>query len=172
MDATTSGLGKRKAPPTENADDRLISAAKDVVQLIPDVCWQLVSSFASPPDVYNLSLSSKHFFRPSNNEIGDDVVIPLAALLWSSTPLFATSLLRTSLLVSLRRVLQHSKSGITLRSVLKMPEGSLIAGSTMAQACLGVLWGEGGGRRRACSKVDVDLFCSAKAAPMVRSVRR
>ena len=48
---------------------------------------------------------------------------------------------------------------------MEMPEGALIAGSTIAQACLGVLWG--GGRE----EVDVDVFCSAKAAPMVRSVR-
>lgn len=62
-------------------------------------------------------------------------------------------------------MLEKSKSGITLDDVLKMgelPEGSaLIAGSTMVAACLG----------RYDWKGDVDVYCSAKGAPQVRSVR-
>jgi len=45
----------------------------------------------------------------------------------------------------------------------------VIAGSTMVQACLGVLWGEGGEKTYGDGKSDVDIFCSAKAAPAVRS---
>jgi len=52
----------------------------------------------------------------------------------------------------------------------ELPEGSaVIAGSTMVQACLGVLWGEGGEKTYGDGKSDVDIFCSAKAAPAVRS---
>ena len=69
------------------------------------------------------------------------------------------NMVRASLLSSLKRVLDNSRSGITLDSVRALPEGALIAGSTVAQACLGVLW-----------EADVDVFCSAKAAPWVRSV--
>ena len=200
---------------------------------IPDVCWRLISSFAAPPDVYNLALSSKHFFQSGDEilvfEVGAKVMICniqsmpdlngrsgiivdatkekeqvasgripvlIAGMSKSialkpscvTSPLLATTLLRESLLSSLGRALEHSKSGITLKSVLKLPEGSLIAGSTMAQACLGVLWEKGSResrKRNAClsdfapthkpgdigcdDKVDVDVYCSARAAPQVRS---
>lgn len=88
-----------------------------------------------------------------------------------SSSVLATRLLRSSLIVSLGRVLKHSKSGITLEAALSMgdlPDGyAVIAGSTIVQTCLGVLW-EG---RYSCSPVDVDVFCSVKGAPHVRSVR-
>lgn len=177
--------------------------------LVPDVCWALVSSFAAPPDVYNLALSSKHFHRSNSavtaTTVGSKVMtcniksmpelngrsgtvmdaaaekeqvssgrIPVLvagmrkpiALKPScvTSPLLATTLLRQSLLSSLGRVLDQSKSGITLKSVLKLPEGALIAGSTIAQACLGAIW------LSHDEASDVDVFCSAKAAPMVRSV--
>ena len=35
---------------------------------IPDQCWDLVSSLAAPPDVYNLCLSSKHFHIPTSSD--------------------------------------------------------------------------------------------------------
>ena len=80
--------------------------------------------------------------------------------------LFATTLLRTSLLSSLGRVLEQINCGITLEAVLKMgalPEGSaLIAGSSMVAACLGKYDWDG----------DVDVYCSAECAPLVRSVRQ
>jgi len=28
---------------------------------VPDVCWELIAQLASPPDVYNLCLTSKRF---------------------------------------------------------------------------------------------------------------
>ena len=173
---------------------------------VPNESWQLISAFATPPDIYNLSLSSRHFFNGYWPDVGiaaNDEKMPAAAaadgeeeispVLLStkraskrakttaapanddntdeSSILLATHLLRTSLLSSLRRVLDHSQSGITLDAVLSLgdlnlPDGSaLIAGSTMAQACLGVLWEGRHGRP------DVDVFTSAKAAPQVRSVR-
>ena len=195
--------------------------------LIPDVCWELVSSFAAPPDVYNLALSSKHFFDHSNTTtavtsgdvtiqnnglkdlaVGSKVMIcniqsmpelngrsgvimdaatakeqvandripvliagmrePIALKPSCVTsPLLATTLLRQSLLSSLGRVLDHSTAAISLKSVVAMPEGALIAGSTVAQACLGVLWES---KSKWDKEFDVDIFCSAKAAPLVRSV--
>jgi len=67
--------------------------------------------------------------------------------------------------VSQCRPLQDS-----LKKLGELPEGSaVIAGSTMVQACLGVLWGEGGEKTYGDGKSDVDIFCSAKAAPAVRS---
>ena len=87
-----------------------------------------------------------------------------------SSSVLATSLLRSSLLVSFGRVLKHSQSGITLEAAMTMgdlPDGSaVIAGSSVVQACLGVVW-EG----TYSQPLDVDVFCSAKAAPQVRSVR-
>jgi hypothetical protein len=86
--------------------------------------------------------------------------------LGNSSSCLATCLLRKSLLVSLGRVLRESKLGITLEASLAMgdlPAGSVvIAGSTMVQTCLGVLW-----KRIWNSNVDTDIFCSAKAAPKV-----
>jgi hypothetical protein len=89
--------------------------------------------------------------------------------LGGSSSVLATQLLRSSLLASLGRVLEHSESGITLEAAMSLgdlPDGSaIIAGSTMVQACLGVLW-EG----RYEGPPDVDIFCSADCAPLVRSV--
>ena len=140
-------------------------------------------------------------------------------------------MLRVSLEHNLERVLEHSRSGITmvsrqigtsglplvsrcppsqfsllqesLKKLGELPKGSaVVAGSTMVraivqieatptspsqinaaskltlllcacvqvQACLGVLWGEGGEKSYGDGKSDVDIFCSAKAAPAVRSV--
>ena len=94
-------------------------------------------------------------------------LIPLPPKLGASNKHLASTLLNESLRVSLGRVLQHSKSGITLESALSLsdlPEGSaVIAGSTIVQACLGELWG-------GCGGCDVDVFCTAKDAPKVRSV--
>jgi hypothetical protein len=91
----------------------------------------------------------------------------------ASNKYVASMLLRESLLVSLGRALQCSESGITLDSALALadylPDGSaVIAGSTIVQACLGELWKDGGYGGNEPS--DVDVFCTAKAAPMVRSV--
>lgn len=90
-------------------------------------------------------------------------LILLPPKLGTSNKYVASKMLRESLLVSLERVLKNSESGITLESALALadlPEGSaVIAGSTIVQTCLGELWGG-----------DVDVFCTAKAAPDVRSV--
>lgn len=157
---------------------------------VPEVCWQMISSFATPPDVYNLCLSSKHFFgttisvddaKPAakkksksgkksqkNSKKKKNASVRASSGDKSPSPFMATRLLRSSLLSSLGRVLENSKTGITLESALALsdlPEGSaLIAGSTMVQACLGVQWEDKYQR-----PLDVDIYCSAKAAPQVRS---
>jgi len=89
---------------------------------------------------------------------------PLPHKMGASNKYLASILLRESLLMSLGHVLKCSESGITLDSLLAMPgyvtEGSaVIAGSTIAQACLGEIWNS-----------DVDVFCTAKLAPATRSV--
>ena len=144
---------------------------------LPDTTWEMISSYAAPPDVYNLSLSSKHFFREVSTDKPSAKKTPSAnaaakgnaASSSNDKKVLATQLLRSSLLSSLGRVLEKSGSGITLDAVLKMgelPEGSaLIAGSTIVAACLGKDWS--GGRNSS----DVDVYCSARAAPQVRSVR-
>lgn len=183
---------------------------------VPEVNWHLIASFAAPPDVYNLALSSKHFFRdffpepsggagarkkrgversdlpPRAREVLDRIKTRVARDRTlkrlaghpssddededdeEALPVLATRLLRESLLSSLRRVLEHSESGITLESALALgdlPRGSvLIAGSTMVQTCLGVLWEEGRYREYGYPLPDVDVYCSAEAAPQVRSV--
>jgi hypothetical protein len=97
---------------------------------------------------------------------------PLPPKFGASNKYVASMLLRESLLVSLGCALQCSESGITLDSALALadylPEGAVIAGSTLVQACLGELWKDGGYGKDEPS--DVDVFCTAKAAPMVRSV--
>ncbi len=183
-----NAAASRSAPTKSSGGYDINTTMQSLFLSIPDVNWQLVASFAAPPDVYNLSLSSKQFFRPTtlpdtvdimkngttdpkrkrnrrkNNKGGSKKKKGTS----STLPLLATRLLRESLLYSLARVLEHSKSGITLDSALALGDVSdaLIAGSTMAQACLGVLWD--GSRYE--SSPDVDIFCSAQAAPEVRSV--
>ncbi|EJK53028.1 hypothetical protein THAOC_27605 [Thalassiosira oceanica] len=169
------------------------SAAATMTELlgtVPDCAWENVasstsSSFAAPSDCYNIALASKRFFRPVS--ISSDAPERrggqkprrkskrLKSAGGAPPLLLATRMLRVSLEHNLERVLEHSRSGITLDSLKKLgelPEGSaVIAGSTMVQACLGVLWGEGGEKTYGDGKSDVDIFCSAKAAPAVRSVR-
>ena len=161
MGNTTITTGKRKSddafPPPAPASD----SQSNLIASLSDENWKMISSFASPPDVYNLSLSSIHFFRettsPTTNSASDDKKV------------LATSLLRASLLSSLGRVLDNSKSGITLDAALKMgkfPEGSCcIAGSSIVAACLGKDW------FKSRNTSDVDVYCSARAAPEIRSVR-
>mmetsp|Transcript_33699 Transcript_33699/g.76066 ORF Transcript_33699/g.76066 Transcript_33699/m.76066 type:complete len:509 (+) Transcript_33699:80-1606(+) len=150
---------------------------------VPDCAWENVASFAAPSDCYNIALASKRFFRPVS--ISSDAPERrggqkprrkskrLKSAGGAPPLLLATRMLRVSLEHNLERVLEHSRSGITLESLKKLgelPEGSaVIAGSTMVQACLGVLWGEGGEKTYRDGKSDVDIFCSAKAAPAVRS---
>ena len=90
---------------------------------VPEVCWELISSLAAPPDVYNLCLSSKHFHtRPDTSESSPVKKRPRRAAAAKAkakvdddtTPVLATRLLRESLLSSLGRVLKYSESGITL----------------------------------------------------------
>ena len=170
----SSAAGKRKT------DDESDSVPPSLFATIPEVCWEAVSAFASPPDVYQLCLSSAHFHTEpvrSNGNAGNangntkkksrSSNKPSSANVKSDAVL-ATRLLRSSLLSSLGRVLEKSESGITLKSALEManlPEGSaIIAGSTMAAAVLGEVWAY------RWSRADVDIFCTAKAAPQVRSV--
>lgn len=194
MDNNAAAAGKRKKM-SEDAD----AASASLFASLPETTWYHIVTYAAPPDVYNLCLSSVHFFhevsisseppslskksfakaakhsscRRSKRLAGADTSKASkkndAASSSSSSDekqnLLATKLLRTSLISSLGHVLEKSKSGITLDDVLKMgelPEGSaLIAGSTMVAACLG----------RYDWKGDVDVYCSAKGAPQVRSVR-
>lgn len=100
---------------------------------------------------------------------------PLPPKFGASNKYLASTLLHDSLLSSLGRVLQYSESGITLDSALALadlPTGgeAIIAGSTIAQACLGELWGEE--KYGKTKPSDVDVYCTAKAAPLVRSVSR
>ena len=91
---------------------------------VPEVCWELVSSLAAPPDVYNLCLSSKHFHTrpdtdtsegsPVNKRPRRAAAAKAKAKMDDTTPVLATRLLRESLLSSLGRVLKYSESGITL----------------------------------------------------------
>lgn len=195
MDAIAT-TGKRKSDEggdvyiTANADANLFAS-------LSDENWKMISSFASPPDVYNLSLSSIHFFqevstdKPTSSSANSSSANAAAkstktgrrskrlaaAASEKNTAsssnddkkVLATSLLRASLLSSLGRVLENSKSGITLDAALKMgkfPEGSCcIAGSSIVAACLGKDWS------KSRNSSDVDVYCSARAAPEIRSVR-
>eukprot|EP00984_Skeletonema_dohrnii_P006577 scaffold2353_cov93-Skeletonema_dohrnii-CCMP3373.AAC.8 len=150
---STIATGKRKS------DDAFPPAAADshpnLFASLSDENWKIISSFAAPHDIYNLSLSSMHFFREAAASAAASE--KNAASSSNDKKVLATQLLRASLLSSLGRVLQNSGSGITLDAVLKMgdlPEGSaLIAGSTIVAACLGKDWSGG----RNASDVDVHV---------------
>ncbi len=163
MANSNSIIGKRKSdeafPPNATTAANL---SNNLFSSLSDENWKMIAGYASPPEIYNLSLSSVHFFREvaSHDGMNND----------NKKVVLATQLLRMSLLSSLGRVLEKSASGITMDAVLKMgelPEGSaLIAGSTMVAVCLGKDWS--GGQNAS----DVDVYCSAAAAPQVRSVSR
>jgi len=171
------------------------AAPATLLGTIPDVSWEAVAAFAAPPDVYHLCLSSAHFHTDPAAAADADGKKGSGGSSKSSGSagtkkkkgsggskkktkesraskqpvLLATRLLRQSLLSSLGRVLDMSDSGITLQSALELanlPEGSaIIAGSTMAAAALGEVWSGA----HSWNKQDVDIFCTAKAAPQVRS---
>lgn len=186
-------MSAKKSDVVANAD-----APPSLFATISDVAWEAVSAFASPPDVYQLCLSSAHFHtdpaavasggdakknasdsgsstsssskkKKKNSRSGGNKK-ESSATSNKSKAVLATRLLRASLLSSLGRVLKKSESGITLKSALEMAdllEGSaIIAGSTMAATVLGEVWSG----PNSWSKSDVDIFCTAKAAPQVRSV--
>lgn len=168
MDNTAAAAGKRKT--TSDDDD---AASASLFASLPETAWHQIATYAIPPDVYNLCLSSVHFFHEvsvSSADAAKKCSVRRSKRLAAASSddkknLLATNLLRTSLLSSLGHVLEKTESGITLDAVLKMgalPEGSaLIAGSTIVAACLGKYdW-----------KGDVDVYCSAEGAPQVRSVR-
>jgi hypothetical protein len=138
------------------------SVSASLFASLHETAWHHIASYAAPPDVYNLCLSSVYFFHEvdisstapdagkKQCNVRQSKRLKVAASSSSSNEkknLFATTLLRTSLLSSLGR----------------LPEGSaLIAGSSMVAACLGKCdW-----------KGDVDVYCSAEGAPLVRSVRQ
>lgn len=172
MDSTTIATGKRKSDDAfPHADADFDAAApKNLFASLSDQNWNIISSFAAPPDVYSLSLSSVHFFREATDTATPDSDNKNAASAAKDKKVLATQLLRSSLMSSLGRVLEKSSSGITFDAVLKMgelPEGSaLIAGSTIVAACLGKDWSNWP------DSADVDVYCSAGAAPQVRSVRK
>ena len=186
--------GKRKKSDSSNGEEEDVVAAASQNNLnlfatLSDENWNMISSFAAPPDVYNLALSSVHFFheascsdiKPSSLSSNKTVrrrsrrLAAAAASVEAKNDdkkVLATQLLRTSLLSSLEQVLEKSETRITLDALFKMgelPEGSaLIAGSTMVAACLGKDWSDA---RWPNSPGDIDVYCSAVAAPQVRSVR-
>ena len=181
--------GKRKKSDDGNGEEDVVAAAsQNSFETLSDENWFMISSFAAPPDVYNLALSSVHFFHEvscsdrkpssltSNKAVRRSRRLAAAAASVEAEndekKVLATQLLRTSLLSSLERVLEKSETRITLDALFKMgelPEGSaLIAGSTMVAACLGKDWSNA---RWPNSPGDIDVYCSATAAPQVRSVR-
>jgi len=169
---------KRKSDDDGNGEENVAATSQhlNLFATLSDENWNLISSFAAPPDVYNLALSSVHFFHEvsscsvnkslsSNNTVRRSRRVAEAAAPADTKnddkKVLATQLLRTSLLSSLEKVLDKSDTRITLDALSKIPEGSaLIAGSTMVAACLGRDWSG-----------DIDVYCSAAAAPQVRSVR-
>ncbi|EJK77086.1 hypothetical protein THAOC_01106 [Thalassiosira oceanica] len=108
-----------------------------------------IAQYALPPEVYRLCLTSKRFFDRKSDK------------------LLSSRLLHASLTTSLERVLRTGLAGLSsdqLKSFSEMaaslPPGSVvISGSSLVQAALGDKW----------DHTDVDIFCTAAAAPAVRS---
>ena len=135
---------------------QVCAATKINFALLPDGCKLEVAAFLLPFEAYNLCLTSKHFHFQS------------------SLSLLSTHVLKSSLLSSLAKVLRHNKTGITLENLeslqrlltsFGLPANSFFqSGSTVVQACLGVLW-----EKSTNIKTDVDIFCSQDAAPIIRS---
>ncbi|EJK74180.1 hypothetical protein THAOC_04156, partial [Thalassiosira oceanica] len=135
--AAPSGVSETSAAAT--------AAMTKLLGTVPDCAWENVASFAAPSDCYNIALASKRFFQPVSISTAppsrsDQKPRRKSKRLKSAGGgppplLLATRMLRVSLEHSLERVLEHSRSGITLESLKKLgelPEGSaVIAGSTM-----------------------------------------
>jgi hypothetical protein len=145
---------------------------------LPDEAMLIVAEFLKPPEVYRLCLTSKRFFRRVNSTTdesnasskeghhhGGGGMAPGA--------LICTKLLRFSLLQSLKRVVRHSRVGKShpMTSFSEMtaplPRGSvIISGSTMVQCVLGDVFEDDDSNNNG---FDMDVFCTAAAAPAVRS---
>ena len=137
----------------------------DFCTMLIDEVFDLIAQFSSPTDSYNLALTCKRFHQPttiqSSSEFSQRGGNSVNAVL-------ATRLLRTSLLTSLERILRQGKLGLTsngfktfLDLTRRLPRRNavVISGSTMVQCVLGEYWDDS----------DVDIFCSAQAAPEVRT---
>src|SRR5210317_2660581 len=98
MANSNSIIGKRKSdeafPPNATTAANL---SNNLFSSLSDENWKMIAGYASPPEIYNLSLSSVHFFREvaSHDGMNND----------NKKVVLATQLLRTSLLSSLGRVL-------------------------------------------------------------------
>ena len=129
----------------------------NLLTFLPDGCSADVAAFLLPFEAYNLCLTSKHFHMQR-----------------SATSLLSTRVLKSSLLSSLAKVLKHNDTSINLENLASLqrhltnsglPANSFfLSGSTIVQACLGVLW-----EKSPNIKTDIDIFCSSDAAPIIRS---
>jgi hypothetical protein len=134
---------KRKAKYEDDTSSPKGSSTLFIVSSFPDSIWESIAWYSSPPDVYNLALTSK-YFHYTNSSTNDQVVVvasdksslssPLLHL--SSPPLLATRLLRKSLLSSFVRVLDNSGTGIDINAALQLSSelpkvNVLIAGSAI-----------------------------------------
>jgi len=124
-----------------------ISASLVGPPLPPSLLQRIASFSGNPPGIYSLCLSSKAFQMPQPQGLR-----------------LATTLLREALKSSLHRILRYHKvpAGAVAFADLCCPAngpGAVLSGSMMVQVLLGEVWKDS----------DIDIFCTAAAAPAVRS---
>jgi hypothetical protein len=130
-----------KKPRTISEEQRQLTT---MLEILCETDLIHIAKCMAPKDVYSLCLTSSYFHNSSSN----------------SEKLIASELLHASLHQSLARVL--SQKGVSLSSVSFPGQDVVLSGSTMFEAVLGE-------QSDAPSRSDIDLFCTAAAAPAVRS---
>jgi hypothetical protein len=155
-----SGPNKRPAEKTTGVVGIAMSAL-----LSSTAVSDRVAAFSAPPDVYSLCLCSVEFHRQQKAPVR----------------LLATQMLRASLESNFHRALGQQLEPLrgTLAALASVAgkgsrPGAVISGSTVVQAVLGQFWSAqedatlaGGSDTEV--QCDVDIFCTASAAPKVRT---
>ena len=134
---------------------------------VPSEVLEVVAQYCTPPDVFNLSLTSKEFLAETHCQP------PPSSVLFKGGESHELSLMKKLLHVSMLQSLKHTlkENRVSFRKEIDIfksftdlanslpPNSVAMSGSIVVQAVLGVKWEDS----------DLDVYCTIDSAPAVRS---
>ena len=134
---------------------------------VPSEVLEVVAQYCTPPDVFNLSLTSKEFLAETHCQP------PPSSVLFKGGESHELSLMNKLLHVSMLQSLKHTlkENRVSFRKEIDIfksftdlanslpPNSVAMSGSIVVQAVLGVKWEDS----------DLDVYCTIDSAPAVRS---
>ena len=136
---------------------------------VPSEVLEVVAQYCTPPDVFNLSLTSKEFLAETHCQPPPSSVLFKGGESHGHELSLMNKLLHVSMLQSLKDVLKRNRASFrpeidifksfTDLANSQPPNSVAVSGSIVVQAVLGVKWEDS----------DLDVYCTVDAAPAVRS---